>query len=127
MPSETVFLWLYKPGLIQSLSTQPLTDNWGFCFFLRYRHTSNGKQQYLFVQRASLAHIMGHSWPFPFLLSVRAGTMCCPFALPPLPIVLIGVVLGESPAGLLGFTAGQGRPLYLHLTTSGIKAQGGGL
>lgn len=42
-----------------------------------------------------------------------------------LPIVLIGVVLGESPAGLLGFTAGQGRPLYLQLTTSGIKAQRG--
>lgn len=42
-----------------------------------------------------------------------------------LPFVLIGVVLGESPAGLLGFTAGQGRPLYLQLTTSGIKAQRG--
>lgn len=42
-----------------------------------------------------------------------------------LPILLIGVVLGESPAGLLGFTAGQGRPLYLQLTTSGIKAQRG--
>lgn len=28
-----------------------------------------------------------------------------------------------SPAGLLGSTAGQGRPLYLQLTNSGIKAQ----
>lgn len=121
VPSETVFLWLYKPVLIQ-----PLTDIWGFCFLLRYSHISNGKQQYLFVQRASFAHIMGHSWPFPFLLSVRAGTMCYPFSLSPLPIVLIGVVLGESPAGLLGSTAGQGRPLYLQLTNSGIKAQRGG-